>query len=287
MIEWDQWQTLLAIFRNGSFSKAAKVLKVDATTVGRRLKILESNIGSKLFLRKDGKLYPSSHCETLLAHIEAASEALRAAEHESASSESGAIWRDLRLTAPPFLVRHLLAPQLNTLTQLRRIRIEFLSTTTTISLSRREADIALRIDDRPPDYQFETDQIETEWIGDLTYAIYCKAGESAENLPWAGLREEYVRSSGNLKMIELAGGEGFRFRAFNFDALTEITACGAARTMLPCFCSDPDSRLQKVSDIVLTQPLWMQYHRQDRDIAHLSTTRDWIRGIIEARVPRS
>lgn len=279
MIEWDQWQTLLAVFRNGTYSQAAKSLRVDATTVGRRLKLLEEHLGYQLFLREEGRLHPTNRCELLLSHIETASEALRAAEQESATSDSGTVWRNLRLTAPPFLIRNFFAPAIAALTQTHRIRIELMGTASNVSLSRREADIAIRIDDRPPDFKVETEQIGSEQIGVLAYATYCRADIDPASLPWAGLMEEYVRTTGSQAMVELAGSEGFQYRAYHFDALCEIAATGVARTMLPRFAADKDARLRCVSDTVLEQPLWMLYHRQDREVRHLNAARSWIRAL--------
>ncbi|MGI9301748.1 MAG: LysR family transcriptional regulator [Gammaproteobacteria bacterium] len=279
MVEWDQWQTLLAVFRSGTYSQAAKSLGVDATTVGRRLKLLEKHVGYPLFFRQEGRLYPTSQCESLLAHIETASEALRAAEQESATSDSGTVWRNLRLTAPPFLVRNLLAPAIATLARAHRIQIELMGIASNVSLSRREADIALRIDDRPPNFKAETEQIESERIGVLTYATYCVPDADPANLPWAGLTEDYVRTSGSQTMVELAGSDGFQYRAYHFDTLREIVATGIARTMLPRFVADNDARLACMSDTMLEQPLWMLYHRQDRDVQHLKAARSWIRGL--------
>ena len=75
MVEWDQWRTLLAVFRHGTYSRAAQSLRVDATTVGRRVKQLEQELGYELFLRENDRLYPTRRCESLLSHIEAADEA--------------------------------------------------------------------------------------------------------------------------------------------------------------------------------------------------------------------
>lgn len=49
--------------------------------------------------------------------------------------------------------------------------------------------------------------------------------------------------------------------------------------MLPRFVGDNDARLMRVSDTVLKQPLWMLYHRQDRDVHHLKAARSWIRAL--------
>lgn len=287
MVDWDQWQTLLAVFRTGTYSQAAKSIGVDATTVGRRIKLLEKRLGYQLFLRQNSRLFPSTDCEALLSHIETASEALRAAEHKTAISDSGAIWRDLRLTAPPFLVRNIFAPGVKSLTDNERIRIEFQSGEQNVSLSRRESDILIRIEDKVPDFQFETDQIETEQIGVLEYAVYCRSDIAPTNLPWAGLKESYIRTSGSKAMFRLTEGKGFQFRAFNFDGISEIVACGAARAMLPCVSTDQDERLKRVSDVVLRQPLWMLFHSKDADVRHIKSTCEWIRSVVNQHLPEN
>jgi len=284
MVDWDQWQTLLAVFRQGTYAGAARSLRVDATTVGRRVKLLEKRLGYELLLRENGRLYPTARCESLLAHIEAAAEALRGAEQESASVEPGAVWRELRMTAPPFLITNLFAPAIAALTRSHPIQVELMGTASKAGLSRREADIAIRIEDRPQDFRVETERIDAEWIGVLRYATYCSAQRDAETLPWAGLKEQYVRTTGSDVMMALAGAAGFRYQAYHFEPLREIAVAGAARVLLPRFMADQDPRLACVSETVLEQPLWMLYHRQDRDVLHLRAARSWIARLARDRL---
>lgn len=281
IVDWDQWQTLLAIFRSGTYSRAAGSLGVDATTVGRRLKLLEKHLGYELFLRENGRLYPTRRCESLLSHVEAAAEALRDAEQESAAVESGTVWRELRMTAPPFLITHLFAPAIATLVRKHRIRAELMGTASKVSLTRREADIAIRIEDRPQELKVESERIDAERIGTLTYAIYCHPERDPETLPWAGLMEQYVRTTGSEIMMELASPDGFQYQAYHFEPLKEIVASGVARAMLPRFIADSDRRLCRIGDTVLQQPLWMLYHWQDREIHHLEAARSWVRMIAD------
>lgn len=285
MVNWDQWQTLLAVFRSGTYAKAAVSLQVNATTVGRRLKLLEHQLGYPLFLRHDGRLHPTHQCEELITHLETASEILRAVEQDSATSDAGVVWRDMRMTAPPFLIRYLFAPALAALTQTHRIRIELMGTGSHASLSRREIDIAVRIEDRPPNFKVEAGQIEAERIGTLGYAVYCRRDLDPTDLPWAGLMEDYVRTTDSDVMAKLAGAKGFQFRAFHFDVLSEIAATGVARAMLPRLIADSDARLVPVSDVVLEQPLWMLHHRQDRDVPYLKGVRSWIAACACEKLP--
>ena len=279
MVDWDLWQTLLAIYRGGTYAQAASSLGLNATTVGRRIKLLEKKIGCPLFERVNNELHPTTRCEELLTHIETAFEELRIAEQSSAASSSGTIWRSLVLTAPPFIVKNLLAPNLSDLVDQHQIQIDLMGTGSNISLSRRETDIALRIEDNLSTLGQDNTQIDAEKLGTLRYAVYCKSSKDPKDLPWAGLKEQYSRTSGTWTMTGLAGKEGFRFRVYQFDALLEMVSSGVAKSMLPCFVANRDDRLKQESDVVLEQPLWMLSHRQDREVLHLESARTWLRNL--------
>ena len=276
MISWDHWQTLLTIFRSGTYSKAAQALNIDPTTIGRRLKLLERRLGYSLFLRHDGRLYPTNQCEQLLAHLENAYEALRLAEQSSADSDIGAIWRVIRMSAPLFIVKGIYASSVLALSKEQRVQMELIGTGSNLDLTRREADIAVRIDDHPNSIKVDAENIEAEKIATLSYAVYHRKDTTPEALPWAGLVDTYVRTSGIDVTHKLVGSSGLQFRVSHFDALREIIASGAARGLLPCFSADSDALMVRTGEIALKQSLWMLYHRQDRDVPHLQAARNWV-----------
>ena len=280
MINWDNWQTLLAVYRSGSYSQAAKSLRIDATTVGRRIKTLEKLLAYPLFVRNEGRLYPSNRCESLLAHVETASEALRLAEQESVISDNGLVWRELRLAAPPFIIKNVLTQHIDKFTESQRVRIELIAKINNASLSKRETDITISIDDKLSDNILKIELIESEIIGEVAYAVYAKSDLNSEDLPWAGLREGHVRTSGSEVMLKLAGNLGFRYRTHSFDSLCEIVSSGVAKAMLPRIVADNESRLKAVSETVLSQPLRMLYHSQDSDVHHLKDARNWIKSLV-------
>src|SRR5258708_21733705 len=49
--DWNDFRYFLAIARSGSLAGAARELRVEHTTVGRRLSALETDLGARLFLR--------------------------------------------------------------------------------------------------------------------------------------------------------------------------------------------------------------------------------------------
>lgn len=279
MIHWDRWHTLLAVFRHGTYAMAAKSLRIDSTTVGRRLKRLEQDLGYELFIRDNERLHPTMRCQDLLTHIEAAAEALRGAEQQSARDDLGSVWRELRITAPPFLIGSLFAPAMDGLVKNLRIKVELIGTASKAPLARREADIAIRIEDDADVLKFDHTRIEGERIGTLSYAVYCARGRDPETLPWAGLTPRLSRSTGSEIVQSLAGPDGLRYQGNHFETVCRLAGSGVARALLPRGLADCDPDLVRISDTLLRQPLWMLFHRQDRDIVHLRTARGWIRDL--------
>lgn len=281
MIHWDRWHTLLAVFRHGTYAMAANALRIDSTTVGRRLKRLEQELGYELFIRDNERLHPTTRCQDLLTHIEAAAEALRGAEQQSARDDLGSVWRELRITAPPFLINSLFAPAMNELVAGLRIKVELIGTASKAPLARREADIAIRIEDDAEVLKFDRARIEAERIGTLVYAVYCARGQDPEALPWAGLTPRHSRSTGSEIVQSLAGPAGLRYQGNHFETVHRLVQSGVARALLPRGLADDDPDLIRISDTRLEQPLWMLFHRPDRDIIHLRSARTWIRGLTE------
>ncbi|MEM7168782.1 MAG: LysR family transcriptional regulator [Pseudomonadota bacterium] len=281
MVNWDQWQTLLAVTRFGTYAEAGRALKIDATTVSRRIRHLEKVLGFDLFSRDNDKLVATNKCEPILASIEAAAEAIRKAEQKSALDDGATVWRDLRLTAAPFLITSLFAPNIEPVAHDARLRVELIGTASNRGLHRREADIAIRIEDQARELNLESRGIAAEPVGTLSYAVFCHAQRDPETLPWAGLVDDYDRSTGSEAMIKLAGQAGFRFRAYHFETLREFAGAGVARTLLPCFIGRQDSRLVMTGPPILAQPLWMQYHLHDQDVTHLRAARAWIKDLAQ------
>lgn len=274
MIDWDLWHTLLAVSRHGTYLSAARALQVDPTTIGRKIKALERQLGYKLFVRENDRLYPTAQCEDLLPPIEAAAEALRGIDDESARGDLGAIWRDVRITAPPFLVLHLLAPHLGSLIQNLRINAELIGTADKRLLSRREVDIALRIEDDPNEDLVPTNLVRATRLGEIHYAVYHAKKSDPNTLPWAGIVERTRRTTGADAQNQMAGEDGIRYRVNRFEELCQLVVGGSAKAMLPKVVAERDDRLKSDGKTVLRQALWLLYHRQDEATGYLMTMRE-------------
>lgn len=144
-IAWHDLQIFLAVAESGSLSAAAKRLRVTQPTVSRRVAALEAELGEQLFVRAVDGVSITNYAERLLEPArrmaEWASEVDRAAERRDATP-SGLV----RISAAPGVAWDLLVPFAAAIRQRHPgIRLELLSSVESVDLSRREADVALRL----------------------------------------------------------------------------------------------------------------------------------------------
>ena len=69
-MNWDDLRFVLALSKAGSLARAAKELRVDHTTVGRRIEAVEADLGLRLFTRTTTGYVPTAEAERLMPDIE-------------------------------------------------------------------------------------------------------------------------------------------------------------------------------------------------------------------------
>jgi len=110
-MEWDDLKYVLATSRSGSFLGAGHLLKVAHTTVGRRIKALEEDLGQPLFKRTRDGVEATELCLRILPAAEDIEQQIRqiALTTESEVSEpSGTV----RIHTAAWIFEHLLIPAL-------------------------------------------------------------------------------------------------------------------------------------------------------------------------------
>ena len=70
-MNWDDLRIIAAIRDEGTYAGASARLKIDETTVGRRLSRIQRTLGLRLFEAVDGVRKPTRQCEMVLAHVQA------------------------------------------------------------------------------------------------------------------------------------------------------------------------------------------------------------------------
>ncbi len=142
--DWDDVRLFLAIHRAKSLTAAGKILGTDQSTMGRRLVAFERNIGAKLFVRTPAGFIPTSAGEKLARHAEEMEERAIAIDREIVGAEA-TLEGTLRLTTSDAFGSVIMAPLLSKFHERwPSIEIELVANNTLLSLSKREADMAIR-----------------------------------------------------------------------------------------------------------------------------------------------
>jgi DNA-binding transcriptional LysR family regulator len=170
VMTWDDLKVFLEVVRQRSHAGAARVLRVDASTVGRRIVALERSLSSRLFDRTPEGLAPTESGAALLARAERIEVEVLALQRELAGTDarqSGSI----RLTASDGVVNYVVVPRLVELQRAHPglelgVRVE----SRVLDLSRREADVAVRLM-RPTE-----STLVARRLGTMSFAFY--AGQS-------------------------------------------------------------------------------------------------------------
>ncbi len=142
---WDDFRYFLAVAKAGSLSGAARLMRVDQSTVGRRLVMLEASVGARLFDRTPEGYALTVAGESVRADVEKLQEGFLAVERRLAGDDTrleGVVRVAItEVFANVFVVSHL--PELH-----RRhpgLSLELLTGHATVDLARREADLAVRL----------------------------------------------------------------------------------------------------------------------------------------------
>ncbi len=169
MLPWDDLQSFLAIARHGTLSAAARVLGVRQTTMGRRLAALETRAGARLLAKTPAGYVLTPAGEAILAHVERI-------EAETLAIERRVSGRDIRLegvvrvTTVEILAVEVLTPAFARLRQDHPgIVLEIAADARSLSLTRREADIALRL------ARLTQNDLAVRRVGGLGFGVYASA----------------------------------------------------------------------------------------------------------------
>ena len=277
-MDWNDLRYVLTLSRAGTLAAAARRLNVNQTTVARRLDAVQRALGARLFERVDGAFHPTKAGEAAIAHAARVEQdvanlesGIRDVDHEV----SGAV----RLTAVPMLINRLIVPALPELhARHPGLRLDLIADSRNASLTRREADVALRLA-RP-----ETGRsILARRLGQLDYAVY---GASAR-LPWITY-EEGLAHLPQARWIEAASrGEAMAPLSVNdAETLLQAIRVGLGKSLLACFVGDGVTGLRRLSGAkpVISREVWLLTHAELRRQARLRVVVDWLGDLVKRRL---
>ena len=287
MIDWDDVRHFLAVARGGSVRAAAATLRVNHSTVLRRIAQLEGRLGTHLFEK-----LPSGYRLT-----DAGEEVLEFAAQMEASSnqlETRVFGRDqslrgrLRVTLAPLLATHLLLPDFADFARRHpEVEMEILSLDEPVNLTNREADVAIRVVyDRnalPPNLHglkgpelfggvYMSHDLLTAW----------RAG-APDRIRWI-VKDNYLPDwarGGEVPTTEVS------FRTTDADAQIVAVRQGLGMATLPCFVGDADKLLVRVPGTGLHRhgTLWVLTQGETRKTKRVRLFSEFVSRRLTAYVP--
>lgn len=144
MADWEDIRTFLAVARAGTLAAAGRLLDVDYTTVGRRVRALEQELGLTLFERVRDRYVLTEAAEGLRESAERMEDGALALERRALGSDrtlSGV----LRIATTDALAQILVLPAIRAMHERHPdIRAHLMTGPARLNITRREADVAVR-----------------------------------------------------------------------------------------------------------------------------------------------
>ena len=263
-LTWDEMCLVHAITDTGTLSGAARILDVSHPTAFRRLNRLEEKMGVRFFDRARHGYTPTGAAEEVSAIVRRLQNEILAAERRIAGRDlrpSGT----LRITTTDTLLFGWLSPILREFRiKYPEIRLELAVSNDVFSLSRREADVALRPADRPEEF------LVGRKIGTIVQAAYAAKSlvattdrdRAMESLYWIG-PDDSMTYPAFARWLEQEGlADRCRIRVNTVYGMLSAVRAGLGISVLPCYLGQGDSQLVRVGGEIssMATGLWMLTH---------------------------
>lgn len=276
MVDWEDVRHFLAVAQSGTLSGAAREIKVDHATVSRRLAALETALDVKLVDRM-----PRSCRLTVLGRqvLERAVEMEAAADGIArlAKAAHAPLAGRITLSAPPVLATHLLTERLARFREeYPNIRLSLSAEAHRVSLSRREADVAVRF--IRPD---ETSSV-TRKIGVMAFGLYAHRSyahlatpERWEFITWD---QAFADSPAQSWLLGIANGRSVVCElTYSSEHLVAVRA-GVGVAGLPCFIGERDPDLVRIDERApyFARDIWLLVHNDLRKTPAVRAVMDFV-----------
>lgn len=268
-LAWSDFYLVLCVARHANLASASAFLALTHATLLRKLASIETRMGVRLFERERGRY-------TLTSAGDEIATAARAFEEPALRAELQVLGQDLRpsgavrVAASGIVIEHLLPPLLRQFdAAFPDVEIELISGRDHVSLSKREADIAIRIADSVPDW------LVGRRLGLVRFKVYQRkrgriraAIEPLENLlaqrKWIGFERDARELKFDRWLAKNLLPEQIRLRVDGFTHALTMLRADLGVALLPCFLEASCPELQPISKAIaeLDTPIWLITHQE-------------------------
>lgn len=290
-LAWDDFRLVKAIAEAKGLTGAAERLGLNHSTVFRRLGGLENGLKVKLFERHRTGYALTPAGEEMTALAERMEEDVATFARKLAGQALTPAG-ELRVTTNDTLLLHLLTPLFaGFCAQCPDIRLDVVLSNLALNLSKRDADVAIRATDNPPE------TLVGRRVATIGWALYGRAADfptpGAVDLPslydrtWVALGDNLAAIKAARFVRERVAPERIVYRVNTVLGLTEAVEAGIGIGPLPCFIADPRPALLRLSppNPDFATGLWLLTHPDLRGSARVRAFLDFMAAEIVRRRP--
>lgn len=281
-VDWDDLRFVLKVAEAGSIAGAAESLQVNRTTVLRRINQFEQQLDAQLFDRHGSGYSLAPGAEELLS---AAMEVEKTIDdlHRQILGKTLVLQGNLCVTTTDSLFSMVLAPHLAAFHRKQPgIRLELLVSNRRLSLSRRDADVAIRSAVEPPE------GLTAHRLRSLEFGIYCsKRYQTTHNARhwsehnWLGLDSPILEAPPGKWLTLNVPSERICLTVDSFLALRDLAELGLGLALLPIPLVESDGNLVRVfkDQPNLETSIWLVTHP---DLARAARVDAFINHMLES-----
>lgn len=276
MFDWENLRHFLAVARAGTLSGAARALQVDHATVSRRLNAFESELQVSLVQRLPRACQLTPMGQQVFEQAQAMEEGAYAIERRTQASRHPLNGK-VTLSAPPILATHLLAGKLADFrAAYPGIQLSISAQAQQVSLSHREADVALRLV-RPK----EASSVARK-LGCMPFALYASRDYEPLRRPqdWSFIAydAQFADMPQQRWLLDIAGHRAVGCELSDISGHLAAARAGAGVAGLPCFLADADPTLLRLKHEgeSFSRDIWLVVHRDLRRAAPVRAVMDFL-----------
>ena len=284
---WDDLRVFLAVVRAGNLSRAAKQLRLDHSTISRRVAQLELCLGGPLFERRREGLRSTALAERILNHVETMEGgviALRENLGGGTREPAGVV----RVAMMEGIGSMYVARRLQPLTELHPLlRVELVTSAQLVNVSRREADIFLSF------FKPAGRALDCEHVGEFALSLYGsqayfdRYGEptSADELPhhrFVGYIDDLIQVDTVRWLDEVIAAPTYAFFSNSMLAQMAAAAAGQGLVLLPRFAVVKENDLRPVllHEVVVRREIWLSVHLDLRYSVRIKVVLQYLKDMV-------
>ncbi len=276
--DWEDVKTFTEVARLGTVRRASEALGVHHSTVSRRLESLEVSLGVRLFDRQPQGLALTESGEELLQVSQPFAGRLSDVERHIAGRDAELTGRITVTMAAP-LAELGFAPRLPEFA--RRypgLELEIVASAAFLDVARREADVAIRMDNNPPQTlvgrrffpYHDSIYASRDYLRNVDPANH---PERARWLGWLAEEGPFPEWTQSTEFARVPVWGCFQEVGLHMAA----TRAGLGIAMLPCFVADRDPDLVRITDrpTIPSRDIWLLTHSDLRRTARVRAFLDF------------